>query len=195
VSFNGDGKLLASGHDDGTVILWDLATGRPKATLVGSPTETVTSVAFSGDGRLLASGSLDAIIKLWQVPGVELKATLKGHKLPVSSVAFSPDGKQLASVGGDGLQSEEWEEPPAPEYEMKLWDVATGRVKASAWGYTGQMFCVAFSPEGSLLATGDWQDYVWPASGPGAVRLWDVQALLKGRNHARGAASSAEGTR
>jgi len=40
------------------------------------------------------------------------------------------------------------------------------------------MFSVTFSPDGKLLATGDWAD-LSSGGGAGAVRLWDVQATLK----------------
>jgi WD40 repeat protein len=51
--------------------LWDVATGKEKATLK-EHTKSVTSVAFSPDGMTLASGSVDQTIKLWDVqPGKE----------------------------------------------------------------------------------------------------------------------------
>ena len=98
-----DGLLLASGHREGTVGLWDAVTRTRIATLEGHP-NVVESVSFSSDGRLLASGSWDHTIKLWDAATQTEIATLRGHTGQVRSVAFSPDGATLASAGG-------WEDP------------------------------------------------------------------------------------
>ena len=46
-------------------MLWDVATGRKRASLQAH-TDTVKSVAFSPDGQTLASGSGDGTVKLWE---------------------------------------------------------------------------------------------------------------------------------
>ncbi|MYF91008.1 MAG: T9SS type A sorting domain-containing protein [Gemmatimonadetes bacterium] len=66
VAFSPDGTLLASGSEDDTVKLWDVATKTNIATLEGH-TDYVYSVAFSPDGTLLASGSEDDTVKLWGI--------------------------------------------------------------------------------------------------------------------------------
>ncbi len=65
VAFSADGALLASGSEDNTVKLWEVASGRELRVLSGH-SDSVYSVAFSADGVLLASGSYDDTVRLWE---------------------------------------------------------------------------------------------------------------------------------
>lgn len=84
------GYDLATGSDDRTVRLWDVADGKIRATLTGH-TGGVASVAFSPGGRTLASASDDRTVRLWDEAIGQTRATLTGHTESVRSVAFSPE--------------------------------------------------------------------------------------------------------
>jgi WD40 repeat protein len=70
VAFAPDGRTLATGGHDGTMILWDLTSGSERLTLKGH-TARVSGLAFSRDGRLLVSGSWDGTVRLWRAMAPE----------------------------------------------------------------------------------------------------------------------------
>lgn len=155
VAFGPSSKLLASASEDGTVKLWEVATGREVRTLQHS--DRVSSVAFSPDGKLLASGDsifgiAKGTVKLWEVATGREVRTLT---LPdgVYDVIFSPDGRFLA-VGSRNIN---------------IWDMTTGReVRTFSLGNL-TVHSITFSPDGRFLASAHG---VYPD-----VRIWYVGDL------------------
>jgi WD40 repeat protein len=69
-----DGSWLVSGNYDGTVRIWDVATGKQRATFTGH-TGSVNAVAVSPDGSWLVSGSDDGTVRIWHL-GLKQARTL-----------------------------------------------------------------------------------------------------------------------
>lgn len=102
IAFSPDGGVLASGHYDGWVRLWDLRTG---GLLFEYDTGAVVeSLVFNSDGRLLATGGSfqNNLVKIWDAGNGQMLRELDGHASGVTHLLFSPDARYLVSASFDG---------------------------------------------------------------------------------------------
>jgi WD40 repeat protein len=189
LAFSPDGRWIVSAeqspHDVCSVKLWDVA-GRKLARSLDEDVNTTpfTAVAFSPDGKTLALGGgalggargfgakPDFGLQLWDVESGEPVRRFAGPALPAEPtrpglqpnffecLAYSPDGRSLALVA---------------DQQVWVWEVASGKERCQLGAlppffkpkerFFGSRSCVAFSPDGRLLAVG---------CPDGAVRLWEV---------------------
>ena len=158
--FSPDGTKVVSGSADGTVRLWDVATGECEQTLVGH-SDDVKSAGFSPDGTKVVSGSADSTVRLWNVATGECEQTLQGHSRAVGSAGFSPDGTKVVSASRDKT--------------LRLWDVATGECKwtlnVPAVHSHGEVHSARFLPDGTKVIIAR-LGYNCPGDSP--LQLWDV---------------------
>lgn len=108
VAIHPHNQILASGHNNKNIYLWDLQTNQVLKTIPGH-LQAVESICYSQDGKILASASNDKTIKLWDAHNYQEVITLIGHTKAVKSVVFSPDTKYLVSGSWDKT--------------VKIWDV------------------------------------------------------------------------
>lgn len=139
LAYSPEGKYLASGSADHTILLRDAATGRVIRALRGH-TAAVNYVAFLPDGQTLVSGSTDGTVKLWPVTEERAPTTID-FKIEQMRMAVSPDGRFLAAGGSDG--------------KVKLWKWSQWEqpIELSALHDTF-LDAIAFSSDGKLLACG-----------------------------------------
>jgi WD40 repeat protein/serine/threonine protein kinase len=166
VIFSPDGTLLASGSDANKVQLWRISDGALVHSLEGHG-DWVRAIAFSGDGSLLASASDDRTVRLWRASDGTLIRPLEGHHDQVWSVAFSPDGQWLAS-GSCAEKEGSWK---CIRGEIYLWRVSDGRLEGEFVGHTRNVNALAFSPDGTILASGGGS----VESDDNTIRLWRVK--------------------
>lgn len=95
LAWSKDGRLLATGTDEGAVSLWNTLDGRLIQTLRGHH-GAVRGLAFMRQPSLLASGGDDRIINLWNVDTGQIDNTLRGNSRAIYGIGISPDNKFLA---------------------------------------------------------------------------------------------------
>lgn len=150
VVFIRDGKQLATGHDDGRVILWDANSAKRVRTLRAHKA-WVPGLVLSPDGKRLATASIDMTAKIWDLETGRAIRTLAGHKWYLNRIAFGPRGRRAATTSDDKT--------------AKIWDLQTGKELFALEGHTDWVVPVVFSPDGKWIATG---------GADGAVKLWDA---------------------
>jgi serine/threonine protein kinase/WD40 repeat protein len=115
IDFSPDGRLLATGHDDGMAELWD---PRDLSKVFTFPTDSpisLFSVRFSPDGRLLVVAGRDQQIKLLDVAARQERMTLRGPANDFYEAQLTPDGRSLFARGSRQLYAFLGSAPSADE--------------------------------------------------------------------------------
>src|SRR5215813_7485476 len=159
VVFSPNGAQILSGHDDGTIRLWDAQTGRTIRTIksVGREAHAI----FTPDGNaIVCVNHDDNPIRIIDARSGEIihnvsKANIAKfeHTAHEESLAISPDGKIMALS--------------APRGKIGLWEIQSGRLVGEFNTGISEDDIVVFSPDGKTLAAGGLNQN---------ILLWDVKS-------------------
>ena len=141
-AFSPNGKVLASGMQDGTVHFWYLTTGKD-SQMRGYPTK-VTLTEWSANGRYLATAAGPEVV-VWDFGGKGPEGSapleLSGHTDRVTHLAFQPNGPWLLSAGRD--------------WRLTLWQPGKEKQAVDAHLTGGEITAVRWSPDGQRVAIGE----------------------------------------
>ncbi len=170
--FAPNGRVLATGHDDGTVRLWEVTTCELLAVLRGH-SSAIAGVSFSPDGTVLATAGDDYSVKLWSMAAPSSPETFRaappGYR--IRSMALSSDSTRAVCA---------YSNPATHDLGMaKVWNIRTGEEKAEFGRTIRGVPDASFSPDGAAVAS---------TNGSGTIFWWnaDTAELKYGRRRGGG---------
>jgi WD40 repeat protein/serine/threonine protein kinase len=146
VARSADGRRVATGSEDGKLLIWDVATG---AAVMLATDRPIRFVAFDPRGRHLIAGG-DATLAVWDVERRAVVATMAGHTDAIVDIEVDRAGERVATGSRDGT--------------ARVWDLATGEILAT-FEHGARVNSIHFSPDG---------EYVLTASDDRTAGFWDA---------------------
>jgi WD40 repeat protein len=155
IAFSPDGaRVLTSGWTDGSVRVWETATGR-ECLRIQTGAAQVIALALAPGGKVVASAGFDqnpegpGKVALWDCATGRRLVQIERKGWRPKAVGFAPDGKTLATAADDG--------------SVHIWEAATGKECRRIQAHDPTAHAVVFADGGRVLAS----------STGNTVQLWD----------------------
>jgi WD40 repeat protein len=141
-------------------------------------TQSVVGVAYSPDGGRIATLTPSGTVWIWNAETGESILSIDSGMVAFHSLAFSPDGTSLAIGGQTRLAGRPGVKVREIVGAATVWDATTGKKLLTLEGHTHPARDIAYSPDGTRLAT---------ASGDNTAMVWDAKTgkelrVLKGHS-------------
>ncbi len=168
-ALSADGATAASVVQDGTITLWEVASGKQLRQWKGNPQGGVFTIVFTPDGKQLISLGHDQTLRVWATADAKELRTFgappaNGQRQlyfrggPGGAIGFSPDGA-VVLVPAMEMKNNAWKSV------VKRWELATGKEQPDIGGPNNHFQSLAFSNDGKLV--------VW-AGNDGSLVVWDL---------------------
>ena len=167
VEWSRDGKLLASGLDNGNMLVWE-TEGEQKEIARMPNVQAARGLAFRQDNAYLATGSDAGEARVWSLPDGDLIAELRGHSDDVDSITWTPDNQYIVTGTDDGfLRIFRFEEPDFSQSISRVIGQTKQRfIDSSASGSNANGDNICLSPE-------QWRQLVGAPNAPDWCRSSD----------------------
>jgi WD40 repeat protein len=176
LALSSDGRWVASGGYDKTVIVWNAVTGEEQWKLTGhsDPSDPIVTLAFSPGGNRLASASSKGRLKIWELQKGIATYSANLHS-GVTGIAFSSDG-ELWAAGVNAVQE-------SARARIEIHEAASGNVFRTVTTTWGVVTALTLTENGLLVASGRTGDdgdegsvQIWKAASGEPVKAYPVMA-------------------
>jgi WD40 repeat protein len=133
LAVNPAGSRAASAFSDGSLMVWDMESGRTIATLDPYPDDTIGWLAITSEGLQVISSLMDGRLKIWDLESGQVLYTFTGHTEGIGVVVVTPDGRRAISVSIQNICAcDKWGDNHSwhgwfKDGTLKIWDLESGR--------------------------------------------------------------------